>query len=250
MAPARANDAREDQNVKVWEYFTMSARGGGGYRRRQLRFRIRGIEGNGRAPRRGRHRVDAGDGSQEFRAGPVERGAVGQTDEFNIFLGNDEIGEVKVQEPARVQRPDRVFVDHGYGIATGDDGSRLLLARTYLDTGRSVEAAEVASTISEGPDRPVGLAARTLLAAAHEASGDAQAALATWETLGESARFAFQRREALAAAARILASLGRLEEAETIFAGIAEEAADEDPVEAGVYRLRLGEIKAQRAGSG
>ncbi len=141
------------------------------------------------------------------------------------------------------------YVERFDGVAAANEG-RLLLARTYLDTGRSVEAGQVASTISEGPDRPVGLAARTLLAAAQEASGDAQAALATWEALGETARFAFQRREALAAAARILASLGRLEEAETIFAGIAEEAADEDPVEAGVYRLRLGEIKAQRAGSG
>ena len=141
------------------------------------------------------------------------------------------------------------YVERFDGVAAANEG-RLLLARTYLDTGRSVEAAQVASTISEGPDRPVGLAARTLLAAAQEAAGDAQAALATWETLGESARFAFQRREALASAARILASLGRLDEAETIFAAIAEEAADEDPVEAGVYRLRLGEIKAQRAGSG
>lgn len=141
------------------------------------------------------------------------------------------------------------YVERFDGVAAANEG-RLLLARTHLDTGRSVEAAQVASTISEGPDRPVGLAARALLAAAQEASGDAQAALATWEALGESARFAFQRREALASAARILASLGRLDEAETIFAAIAEEAAGEDPVEAGVYRLRLGEIKAQRAGSG
>ena len=141
------------------------------------------------------------------------------------------------------------YVERFDGVAAANEG-RLLLARTYLDTGRSVEAAEVASTISEAPDRPVGLATRTLLAAAQEASGDAETALATWQGLGETARFAFQRREARASAARILAALGRLEEAETIFAAIAEEAAGEDPVEAGVYRLRLGELKAQRAGSG
>ncbi len=141
------------------------------------------------------------------------------------------------------------YVERFDGVAAANEG-RLLLARTYLDTGRSVEAAEVASSITEAPDRPVGLAARTLLASAQEASGDAEAALETWETLGETARFAFQRREALASAARILAALGRLQEAETIFATIAEEAAQEDPVEAGVYRLRLGEIKAQLAGNG
>lgn len=141
------------------------------------------------------------------------------------------------------------YVDRFDGVAAANEG-RLLLARTYLDTERSVEAARVASTITEAPDRPVGLAGRTLLAAAQEASGDAETALATWEALGETARFAFQRRDARASAARILAALGRLEEAGTIFAAIAEEAAGEDPVEAGVYRLRLGEIKAQLAGSG
>ncbi len=142
------------------------------------------------------------------------------------------------------------YVERFDGIAAANEG-RLLLARTYLDRGRSVDAARIASTISEAPDRPVGLAARTLLAAAQEASGDAETALTTWEALGGTARFAFQRREARASAARILASLGRLEEAETIFAAIAEEAAAEDPVEAGVYRLRLGELKARRAvGSG
>jgi len=141
------------------------------------------------------------------------------------------------------------YLERFDGVAAANEG-RLLLARAYLDTGRSVEAAQVASTISEAPDRPVGLAGRTLLAAAQEASGDAETALATWEALGETARFAFQRREARASAARILASLGRLEEAETIFAAIAEEAAGEDPVEAGVYRLRLGELKARRAGNG
>ena len=140
------------------------------------------------------------------------------------------------------------YVDRFDGIGAADEG-RLLLARAYLQSGRAVEAADIASGISDPPDRPIGLAARTLLASAQEESGDAEAALATWEALGETARFAFQRREARAATARILAALDRLEEAEAIFAAIAEEAAEEDPVEAGVYRLRLGEIKARRPDS-
>lgn len=140
------------------------------------------------------------------------------------------------------------YVQRYGGVAAADEG-RLLLARTYLDNGQPVEAERVAIEISAAPDEPVGLAARTLRAAAQEASGDAEAALATYESLGETARFPFQRREARAAAARLLASLGRLAEAETIYAAIAEEAADEDPVEAGVYRLRLGEVKA-RLGDG
>ncbi|WP_420634719.1 tetratricopeptide repeat protein [Candidatus Palauibacter sp.] len=137
-----------------------------------------------------------------------------------------------------------VYVQRFDGVSAADEG-RLLLARTYLDNGQAVEAARVASEVSEPVDQPVGLAARTLLGAAQEATGDAEAALATYVALGEAARFAFQRREARAAAGRILASLGRMEEAATIYAAIAEEAASEDPVEAGVYRLRLGEVKGE-----
>lgn len=140
------------------------------------------------------------------------------------------------------------YVERFAGVPAADEG-RLLLARTYLEAGQPVDAERVATEVSSAPDEPVGLAARTLRAAAQEASGDAAAALATYQNLGETARFPFQRREALASAARILAALGRMEEAETIYAAIADEAAEEDPVEAGVYRLRLGEVKAQRSGN-
>ena len=142
------------------------------------------------------------------------------------------------------------YIQRFAGVPAADEG-RLLLARTYLDNGQPVEAQRVANEISAGSDEPIGLAARTLTAAAQEASGDAEAALATYESLGETARFPFQRREARASAARILAALGRMAEAETIYGTIAEEAAEEDPVEASVYRLRLGEVKARRTqGSG
>ena len=138
------------------------------------------------------------------------------------------------------------YVSRFSGVAAADEG-RLLLARTYLDAGQPLEAERIANEISAPADAPLGLASRTLRAASLEASGDAQAALAVYESLGETARFGFQRREALASAARIHASMGRMAEAETIYGAIAEEAADEDPVEASVYRLRLGEVKALRA---
>lgn len=138
------------------------------------------------------------------------------------------------------------YIQRFSGVPAADEG-RLLLVRTYLDNGQPVEAERVANEISAAPDEPIGLAARTLRAAALEASGDAEAALAAYESIGGTARFPFQRREALASAARIHASLGRMEEAETIYAAIAEQAADEDPVEASVYRLRLGEVKARRS---
>ncbi len=120
---------------------------------------------------------------------------------------------------------------------------RILLAHAYMDADRTVDAEQVARQVTAAPDEPLGFAARTLIATAQEASGDAELALATYQTLAEGARFPFQQREAQASAARILASLGRLEEAVSLYAAIAEEAeAADDPVEASVYRLRAGEI--------
>ncbi len=126
------------------------------------------------------------------------------------------------------------------------DEARLVLARMYLDSGRTEDAIAIVQAVSEPADQPIGFAARQLLAAAQEAAGDKGAALATWQELGREARFDFQRRQAEASAARILVDLGRLEEAAVILERIAAEAAD-DPSEAGVYRIRLGEIKARLA---
>lgn len=129
------------------------------------------------------------------------------------------------------------------------DEARVLLARMYLDTGRAPEAEGIAAEVAIGADRPVGLAARNLMGAAQEAQGDPEAALSTYQALGRDARFPFQRRQARASAGRVLMSLGRLDEAASIYSAIAEEAAEDDPVEAGVYRLRLGEVNGLRAGS-
>lgn len=147
--------------------------------------------------------------------------------------------------------PEQVIPDlQGYiqrfdGTPAADE-ARLILARSYLDTDRAAEAGQVASAVTEGADRPVGLAARRLLAAAQEAEGNVEGALATFEALGRDARFGFQRRQANASAARLLVQLGRLDEAAAIYTAAAEEAADEDPAEAGVYRLRLGEIRGRQ----
>jgi len=134
---------------------------------------------------------------------------------------------------------------------TSADEARIVLARLYLDTAQPVEAIRVLNDVSEAPNRPLGFAARSLLASAQEASGDAAAALATLEALGRDARFAFQRRQAKASVARLHAAAGRTAEAATIYAAIAQEAEDDDDlVQAGVYRIRLGELDSATSGSG
>lgn len=139
------------------------------------------------------------------------------------------------------------FVGRYDGTAAADEG-RLLLGRLYLETGRAADAATVLGDVGDAPDRPVGYAARSLLASALEASGDVEGAIAAWETLGNRARFAFQRREARASVARLRASRGELAEAIAIYEEIAEEAErDDDRTAAAVYRIRLGELRGQQA---
>lgn len=137
------------------------------------------------------------------------------------------------------------YVQRFAGSESADE-ARLILSRMYLDTDRALEAARVANEVATSRDKPVGFAAGILLAAAQEANEDSGAALATLENLAQGARFPFQQRQAQASAARILVTLERLEEAVAIYSSIAEEAEKaEDLAEAGVYRLRLGELKGQ-----
>jgi hypothetical protein len=119
----------------------------------------------------------------------------------------------------------------------------LILARVYLDSDRPAEAARVAAEVDAPADVPVGFGARRLLATAQEAAGDTEAALATLQSLASRARFGFQRRQVRASTARMLVDLGRATEAMAIYEALAEEAQEEDPAEAGVYRIRLGELR-------
>lgn len=140
-------------------------------------------------------------------------------------------------------------IDRFDGTESADE-ARIVLGRMYLNSGQPSEAIRTLEAVQARPNHPVGYAARSLRAAAQEATGDTGAAIATWQALGREARFGFQRRQASAEAARIMAENGRLEEAAAILSRIAEEAVD-DPAEAGVYRIRLGEINARiRAGAG
>lgn len=129
------------------------------------------------------------------------------------------------------------------------DEARIVLGRLYLNAGQPAEAIRTLDAVEAPANHPVGYAAHALRAGAEEASGSIDQALATWQALGRNARFGFQRRGASAEAARIMAENGRLEEAAAILSRIAEEA-EGDPAEAGVYRLRLGEVNARlRAGA-
>ena len=168
---------------------------------------------------------------------------------FQASVRNQAAGELAQLRLAAVS-PETVIPDLESYIGrfdgtTSADEARVLLARVYLDAGQPAEAIRVAGAVSESANRPLGFASRSMLASAQEAAGDAGAALATWESLGREARFAFQRRQARAQAARLHVTAGRTAEAAAIYAAIAEEAEEDgDLSEAGVYRIRLGELSS------
>ncbi len=139
------------------------------------------------------------------------------------------------------------FIERFDGTSAAAE-AQLLLARLYLDAARPVDAIALLREVDRPIDQPIGFAARQLLAVAHEQNGDLEAALQQYRTLASEARFPFQRRAADAESARLLAELGRFDEAIAILTRIA--AASEDPAEAGEYRLRLGEIRARMAATG
>lgn len=151
-----------------------------------------------------------------------------------------------VSSPEQAVPQLEAYIERFEGTGAADE-ARLLLGRLYLDTWRPDEAAAALEAVKQPPGHPVGYAAALLLANARQAAGDTAAALSTWRSLGEAARFAFQRRDALSEVARILAARGELEEAAGILEQIAAEAAEADrPEEAGMYRIRLGELNARR----
>lgn len=124
--------------------------------------------------------------------------------------------------------------------------ARILLARHQLLSGRAGEAVSTVQPLVDetAAETPTGYASRSLLAESQAVAGDTAAALASLETLADAARFGFQRREAAARRARLLAARGRLAEAVAVYERIAAEAEGE---EADRYRVRLGQLKARLA---
>lgn len=183
---------------------------------------------------------------QNYRA-DVRRQAATQLQQLQ---GNVQAGT----PPDTLARSVRTFVDRYGDTRYGDEG-RLIMARIHLTNGNWQEAVDVLGPVASSypADVPIGYAARTLLAAAHEGAGNTERALETYAELAANAQFAFQRHEAAADRARLLAEQGRLSEAEKVLARLVAEA---DTASGGVasedlreYRLQLGEVRARLSNS-
>lgn len=132
------------------------------------------------------------------------------------------------------------FIARFEGTPSAVEG-RLLLARLQLRTREPRAAIQTLDPIlSEPTDRPTGYAVAILLAESYKEVGEPDRSLAKLDEIIRDAYVPYQRHRALAERGRLLAELGRLEEAAATYERLTEEEGATDDL----YRVRLGEIEA------
>jgi tetratricopeptide (TPR) repeat protein len=107
--------------------------------------------------------------------------------------------------------------------------ARILLADLLLTQERPQDALQTLGRLPRDLEDPTGLAAAQLQAAAYEALGNYDQALSTYRTIARNARFEFQRREALAAAARVALQSARPQEAADFYDQLVQTFPEADP---------------------
>lgn len=131
-----------------------------------------------------------------------------------------------------------------FGETESGSQARILLAGILLEQDRPQEAMEALGRLPRDLERPYGLAAARLQAAAQEESGDHDAAADNYVRIADEARFEFERREALADAARVHLQAGQPDRAADLFDRVVQ-SFDEGEQGRGYYEMWLAEAQAQ-----
>lgn len=128
--------------------------------------------------------------------------------------------------------------------------ARLLLGGILLDQDRGDEAIEALGDLPDDPDEPFGLAAARLKAAAFEATGNVDDAVDTYRRIADRARFPFERREALADAARLRLDNGEPDRAASLYEQVIATFDDDEEEDGGkaYYAVWLAEAQARADG--
>lgn len=130
-----------------------------------------------------------------------------------------------------------------FGGTRAADQARLLLAGILMEQDQPQEAVEALGDLPKDIDRPLGLAAARIEAAALEESGSLEEAVRAYQRIASDARFTYQRREALADAARVQLALGEPGRAARLYQQIIE-TFQPDEQGRGYYEIWLAETRA------
>ena len=134
------------------------------------------------------------------------------------------------------------FLDRFSGTAYEGE-ARLLLGELYLRDGRAEQAQAVLEPLGTSPRRPIELQGASLLAAAYEQVGRAEAAEDVYLSIADRSDLDFEVRNALAAAARIRGERGDAAGAIQLYERALEGLPEESP-DRGLYEMRIAEIRA------
>jgi predicted negative regulator of RcsB-dependent stress response len=123
--------------------------------------------------------------------------------------------------------------------------ARIALAQLHLQQDSAGRAVEVlAGAADRVGDSPLGPQAALLLAAAQQANGDPDAAIASYMEVADEAELSFRQIAALEAAAQLHARQGNHAEAVAVYQRLSGMAAEGSP-ERQLYEMRLAEARAQ-----
>lgn len=130
-----------------------------------------------------------------------------------------------------------------FGSTETADQARLILASILIEQERHEEAVQALGELPDELDRPFGLAAARLEAAAHEETGDLEAAISTHLRIADRARFPYEQREALSDAARLHTQNGEPNRAADLYERVVDMFDDDEPGR-GYYEVWLAEARA------
>ena len=133
-----------------------------------------------------------------------------------------------------------------YGSTRLAREARVMLATVLLQAGQPREAYREVRDVASKTDDPVGARAALVAGAALEAAGDTAAAIRHYLAIADRLNMTFQKRDALAAAARLQELAGDYDGAAQTYARIVQ-LLDAEAVERPYYEMRLAEMRT-RAG--
>ena len=157
-----------------------------------------------------------------------------QLEELQMRLASD--------DPVALQADLELYLDRFSGTPFADE-ARVTLAQVATDLGDREGAAEVLRPLAGDVRDPLGAQAAAMLAAISEDLGDLQVAEGLYERLADGARLGFQRRDALASAARLRHAQGDPAGALAHYERLLAEMDEMDPGR-GVVEMRKAEVAA------